>query len=173
MGAGNYASAQAQFSRVLKINKRFPKVYYNLGKAALESKDFPKALEMAQMEQHINPNIAESYLLAAEAYYRMGQYSSCASEYQKAIPKRPQTADIYINMARCYRLSGALESAVTILDQAAQKESGHPDIYKELGATFHMQGLLVEAYTAYERYLALAPNAPDRDDIERIMKELQ
>ncbi|MBY0314085.1 MAG: tetratricopeptide repeat protein [Bdellovibrionales bacterium] len=173
MGAGNYTSAQAQFSRVLKINKRFPKVYYNLGKAALESKDFTKALEMAQMEQHINPNIAESYLLAAEAYYRMGQYSSCATEYQKAIPKRPQTADIYINLARCYRLSGALESAVTMLDQAAQKESGHPDIYKELGATFHMQGLLVEAYTAYERYLALAPNAPDRGDIERIMKELQ
>lgn len=173
MQAGNYKSAQAQFERVLRINKRYPKVYYNLGKASMDSKDYEKAIQMAQMEQHINPNIAESYLLAAEAYYRMGQYSSCASEYQKALARRPQTAEIYISIARCYRLSGALESAVTMLDQAGQRESGNAEIYKELGATYHMQGLLVPAYAAYETYLSLAPNAPDKSDIERIMKELQ
>lgn len=175
MSAGNYKSAVAQFERVLKINKKYPRVYYNMGLASLESKDYDKAITMATQEKNINPNIAEPYILAAEAYTKLGQYQSCASEYQKAIVRRSQGAagaEIYINMAHCYRLSGALDAAIQMLDQAAQRESGNPEIYKELGAAFHMQGLLQEANSAYERYLHLAPNAPDKADIERIMKEL-
>jgi tetratricopeptide (TPR) repeat protein len=173
MEAGNYRSANAQFERVLKINKRYPRVYYNMGLSYLENKDYEKAIEMATQEKNINPNIAEPYLLAAEAYKKSGQYQNCASQYQKAIMRRPQGAEIYINMANCYRLSGALEAAIQMLDQASQRESGNGNIYKELGAVYHMQGLLPQAYSAYERYLQLSPNAGDRPDIERIMKELQ
>ncbi|MCB9073723.1 MAG: tetratricopeptide repeat protein [Bdellovibrionaceae bacterium] len=171
--AGNYKSALMQFERVRRINKNFPRVYYFIGKAAMETKDFPKAIEMATMEKQVNPHIAEPYLLAAEVYFKQGQYSLCASEYQKAIARRPQGAEIYINMARCYRLAGALDSAVQMLDQAAKRESGVAEIYKELGLTFHMQGLLPEAHTAYQRYINLAPNAPDRVEIETRMQELQ
>jgi tetratricopeptide (TPR) repeat protein len=173
MDAGNYKSANAQFERVLKINKKYPRVYYNMGLSYLEAKDYEKAIEMATQEKQINPGIAEPYLLAAEAYKKSGQYQNCAAEYQKAIMRRSQGADIYINMATCYRLSGALDAAIQMLDQASQRESGNANIYKELGAAYHMQGLLSEAYNAYDRYLSLSPNAADRPDIERVMKELQ
>lgn len=171
--AGNYKSAIAQFERVIKINKNFPRVYYYLGKAALENKEYEKAIEMASVEKTMNPSLAEPYLLAAEAHSKLGQFSNCASEYQKAIMRRPQSSEIYVNIARCYRLAGVLDSAIQMLDQAAQKESGNPEIYRELGSTFHMQGLMAEAYSAYERYLHLAPNAADRAEIERVMAELK
>jgi tetratricopeptide (TPR) repeat protein len=173
LNANNYKSALLQFERVKRINKNFPRVYYNIGKAALETKDYEKALEMATMEKNVNPNIAEPYILAAEVYYKQGQFGLCASEYQKAIARRPQGGEIYISMARCYRLAGALDSAVQMLDQAAQRGSGQAEIYKELGQALHMQGLLPEAHEAYKRYINLAPNAPDRDDIEKRMQELQ
>lgn len=173
LSSGNAKSATMQFERVKKINKNFPRVYYYLGKAAVEMKDYPRAIEMATMEKNVNPNIADPYILAAEVYYKLEQYSNCSNEYQKAIARRPQGADIYISIARCYRLSGALDSAVQMLDQAAQRESGNSEIYKELGQTFHMQGLLEQAKAAYDRYIQLSPNAPDRADIESKMKELQ
>jgi Flp pilus assembly protein TadD len=59
-----------------------------------------------------------------------------------------------------------------MLDKAAQIESGNANIYRELGAVYHMQGQRQEAYSAYERYLHLAPNASDRGAIEKVMKEL-
>lgn len=170
---GNPKSAVAQFERVLKINKRYPKVYYYLGKASLRKKDYARAIEMAEMEKKMNPNIAEPYILAAEAHAKLDQFSKCASEYQKAILRRPQGADIYIKMAHCYRRAGALDSAIAMLDQAAQRESGNPVIYKELGAVYHMQGLLIEAHSAYDKYLNLAPNAPDKGAILNIMSKLQ
>ncbi|MCC6138084.1 MAG: tetratricopeptide repeat protein, partial [Bdellovibrionaceae bacterium] len=173
LGAGNPQSAMLQFERVRRINKSFPRVYFYLGKTAVELKDFKKGLEMAELEKNVNPNIADPYILSAEIYYRQEQYTNCAHEYQKAIARRPQGADIYINMARCYRLSGALDSAVQMLDQAAQRESGNPEIYKELGQSYHMQGLIGNARTAYDKYLQLSPNAPDRAEIESRMGELQ
>ncbi len=173
MRAGSFKSAMAQFERVLKINKNFPRVYSQMGRAALENKEYDKAIEMAKTEKELNPSLAEPYILAAEAYYKQQQYQECASEYQKAILRRYQGTEIYINMARCYRLSGALDPAIQMLDKAAQLESGNAEIYKELGAVYHMQGLLPQAYSAYERYLSLAPNATDRENIEKIMKELQ
>ncbi len=172
MEAGSYKSAIAQFERVLKINKNFPRVYSQLGRAALENKDYTKAIEMAKMEKELNPSLAEPYILTAEAYYRQDQYQECAGEYQKAIMRRSQGTDIYIQMARCYRLSGALDPAIQMLDKAAQIESGNANIYKELGAIYHMQGQRQQAYSAYERYLHLAPNASDRGAIEKVMKEL-
>jgi tetratricopeptide (TPR) repeat protein len=171
--AGNSKSALLQFERVKRINKSFPRVYYYIGKAAVEAKDYKKGLEMAEMEKNVNPNIADPYILAAEIYFKQQQYSNCANEYQKAIARRPQGADIYINMARCYRLSGALDSAVQMLDQAAQRESGNAEIYKELGQAYHMQGQLGQAKAAYDRYINLTPNAPDRAEIEAKMEELQ
>ncbi len=173
MKADNYKSAIVQFERVLKINKNFPRVYSQIGRAALENKDYEKAINMAKAEKEVNPSLAEPYILMAEAYYKQEQYQECATEYQKAIMRRTQGTDIYINLARCYRLGGALDPAIQMLDKAAQLESGNADIYKELGAVYHMQGLLPQAYSAYERYLHLAPNAGDRENIEKIMKELQ
>jgi tetratricopeptide (TPR) repeat protein len=173
MRAGNYKYAMAQFERVLKINKNFPRVYSQIGRAALESKDYEKALEMAKREKDLNPSLAEPYILSAEAYYKQEQYQECASEYQKAIMRRSQGTEIYIQMARCYRLGGALDPAIQMLDKAAQLESGNAEIYKELGAVYHMQGLFQQAYSAYERYLHLAPNSTDREVVEKIMKELQ
>lgn len=173
LNAGNPKNAMAQFERVKRINKSFPRVYYYLGKTAVEMKDYKKGLEMAEMEKNVNPNIADPYILAAEIYFKQEAYTNCANEYQKAIARRPQGADIYINMARCYRLSGALDSAVQMLDQAAQRESGNPEIYKELGQAYHMQGLSGQAKAAYDRYINLAPNAPDRKEIETKMEELQ
>lgn len=173
LNAGNPASAKNQFDRVRRINKHFPRVYYYLGKTAVEMKDYKLGLEMSDMEKNVNPSLADSYILAAEIYYRQEQYTNCATEYQKAIARRPLGAEIYINMARCYRLSGALDSAVQMLDQAAQRESGNPEIYKELGQAYHMQGLLPQAKAAYTRYVDLSPNAPDRDEIEKRMEELQ
>lgn len=173
MSAGSYKSAISQFERVIKINKNFPRVYSQMGRAALENKEYERAIELAKIEKEMNPSLAEPYILTAEAHYKQEHYQECASEYQKAIMRRSQGTDIFIQMARCYRLAGALDPAIQMLDKAAQLESGNANIYKELGAVYHVQGQLQQAYSAYERYLHLAPNANDRANIERVMKELQ
>jgi tetratricopeptide (TPR) repeat protein len=161
-----------QFERALMINKNYPKAYYYIGKAAFMMGNLQKALDSAMAERRANPNIVESYLLAAEVYMVTRKYTQCTTEYQQAIKIRPQGGDNYVKLARCYRLSGSYDVAQSMLDIAADKESGHAEIYKERGALYQVQGDKEAAYKAYEKYLALSPNAVDKIDIEAMMSQL-
>ncbi len=163
---GKPKEALKQFERVLKINSRFPRAHVALGQMYLRTGDAKAALEETAREREINPGLRDSYILAAEAYFALKQYSNCAAEYQQAA-RGQRDASLLTKMARCYRLSGALDSAQSLLKQAQSIESGNPDVYKEQGAIFQMKGMADEAIAAYDTYLKLMPAAPDRAEIER------
>lgn len=173
LDAGKLNEAQKQYERVIKINSKYPKGHTQLGRVYLRLNNGKKALEEALAERAVNPELADSYLLAAEGYFSLKQYQNCAAEYQKAVSKLGQQTTVLVRMARCYRLAGALDSAGSLLRQAVTLESGNPDIYKEQGAIYHMKGMADEAVTNYDTYLRLAPNATDRGEVESRIRRVQ
>lgn len=165
--------AMLQFNRVITINKLYPLVHYQLGRAAMLLGDPKSALDYTAEEKKANPNLADAYLLAAEAHTVMGQYSACAGEYQKAIKLRPQQAMIYVKLAQCYRKSGNTDAATSMLNVASKKEDGLADIYKEYGAIYELKGDVNHAIESYNQYFVLDPDAPDREQIEERINALQ
>jgi len=165
--------AELQFRRVLTINKLYPLVHFQLGRAALQRNDPKAALDLTGEEKKANPNLADAYLLAAEAHTLMSQYSACATEYQVAIKLRPQQAIIYVKLAQCYRKAGNLDAAMAMLNVSATKEPGLPDIWKEQGAIYELKGDTVHAIESYQQYFVLDPDAPDRAQIEERINALQ
>ncbi len=155
--------ARIQFLRTVKVNNRFPLAHYYLGQIALQQNNSKEALRQAEEERKVNSGSAP-YLLSAEAYTSMEKYTLCGREYQKAIQISPQSSETYIKLARCYRKSGNTDVAKSMLDQAKRIESGNPLIYRELGAIYELEGNR-DALQAYEKYLILAPNAPDASEI--------
>ena len=173
LDAGKIQEAARQYERVLKINMRYPKGHVQLGRTYLRLGNSKKALEEALAERAINPELVDSYLLAAESYFNLQQYGNCAGEYQKAVSKQGPGSAVLVRMSRCYRLSGALDSATSLLREAVTLESGNPDIYKEQGAIYHMKGMADEAIKNYDTYLRLAPNATDRAEVESRIRRVQ
>ncbi|MFS4458992.1 tetratricopeptide repeat protein [Bdellovibrio sp. HCB2-146] len=167
-----YDEAIQQFKRVQRLNPNYPRTFYYIGKSAYAAGDFATALEAAKQEKRQNPNIADSYILAAEVYAAKKQFGECAGEYAYAMKLRPQGADIYVKSAQCYRQSGSLEVAEDMLSLAAARENGYAEIYREQGAIYEMKGDGRSAAQAYNKYLGLSPNAPDRAEIEMKLQRL-
>lgn len=167
--------ARQQFQRVLRVNKDYPLVHYFLGRAALQLGSASEAIDQANLEKAKNPNLADPYLLAAEAYTELKQYSACAGEYQQAVNLRQGAlgSDIYVRLARCYRMSGNIDAALSMINQASELESGNPEVYKEHGAIYEVRQEGVKAIEAYNQYLVLAPNAADRELIEQRINMLK
>ena len=161
-----YDEAIQQFRRVQRLNPNYPRTNYYIGKAAFSSGDLNGAMEAAKAEKKLNPNVADSYILAAEIYTSRKQFQECAGEYSQAMKLRPQGAEIYVKAAQCYRQSGSLDVAEDMLALAAARESGYAEIYREQGAIYEMKGDARSAATAYNKYIGLSPNAPDRAEIE-------
>lgn len=164
--------ALAKLELVKKINPDFPKVSYLMAKCYLELNDYQKAIEMIKEEKTRNPNIADSFILAAEIFYRKSQFKECAAEYSAAIKMRPSSAELYVKAAICYRSSDAIDIAEDMLAVALQKESGYPEIYREQGYIFEKKNNRPQAVLSFERYLLLSPNAADREIVETKIKQL-
>lgn len=171
LDTSRFDEAIQQFKRVQRLNANFPRTHYYIGKAAFSSGDFATALESSVAEKKLNPNVADSYILAAEVYTARKQFAECAAEYSQAMKLRPQGAEIYVKSAQCYRQSGSLEVAEDMLTMASARESGYAEIYREQGAIYEIRGDGRSAAQAYNKYLGLSPNAPDRAQIEnKIMR---
>ncbi|MFN7262921.1 MAG: tetratricopeptide repeat protein [Pseudobdellovibrionaceae bacterium] len=166
MEMNKFSEAIIQFQRALKVNSQYPKINFYIGKAAYESGNYELGLQSADAERQLNPNLADSYILAGEIYSASKQFQKCANEYQQAVRLRPVGSDLYVKLARCHRQAGSPEVAESMLNIAATQESGNPEIYKELGAVLEVRGDRPAAVKAFEKYLGLSPNAPDRRDVE-------
>ncbi|MCC2680342.1 MAG: hypothetical protein K0R29_2918, partial [Pseudobdellovibrio sp.] len=169
--AKNY-QALTKLELVKKINPDFPKVSFTMARCYLELGDYDKALEMIADEKKRNPSIADSYILAAEIYYRRAQFKECATENSQAIKLRPSSAELYVKASVCYRNSDSLDIAEDMLEMAKEKESGYAEIYRELGYINDKKGQRREAITNFEKYLVLSPNALDRDDVNKEITRL-
>ncbi|MEK2689495.1 tetratricopeptide repeat protein [Bdellovibrio sp. GT3] len=167
-----YDAAIEQFKRVQRLNANYPRTWYYIGRAAFASGDLNGAAEAAKQEKKLNPNVADAYVLAAEVYSARKQFTECAGEYSQAMKLRPQGAEIYVKAAQCYRQSASLEVAEDMLALAAARESGYADIYREQGAIYETRGDIRSAAQAYNKYLGLSPNAPDRAEIENKLNRM-
>jgi tetratricopeptide (TPR) repeat protein len=167
-----FVQAIDNFKKALKINPYYPRIFLSIGRAYLAKGDLDEAKKAAIDEKSRNPNLSDPYILAAEVDYAQKQFADCAAEYGQAIKLRPQGAELYVKAARCYRLSSSIEVAQDMLSLAKQRENGYAEIYREQGALFQLKGDNEAALEAYQIYLELAPNAPDRDQVVRIVKQL-
>jgi predicted Zn-dependent protease len=67
---------------------------------------------------------------------------------------------------------GDPEKAVEHLEKAIELDREYGEAYRELGTAHYMAGDRKKAIAAYQRYLKLTPNAPDRDQITASIEEL-
>jgi tetratricopeptide (TPR) repeat protein len=163
---GQFKEAITQFQRALAVNPLFPRAYIQIGRAAFSEKNYDLALKSAMQEKNINPNIADSYILAGDSYMMMRDYVKSAEQFQEAVKRRPKSADLYVKIARCQIATGNFDVAESMLTIAANLESGLPEIYREQGIIFEKRNDLRAAVQAYSKYLLLAPNAVDRNEID-------
>jgi tetratricopeptide (TPR) repeat protein len=164
--------ALTKFELVRKINPDFPKVSYMIAKCYLELGDYDRAMEMIREEKSRNPNIADSYILAAEIFSRKSQYKECAAEYSAAIKIRPNKAELYVRASACYRNSDAVDIAQDMVDMAFQRESGFAENFREQGYVAEKTGDKPRAVTCLKLYLNYSPNALDRNAVESKIRQL-
>lgn len=170
-----FAESITPFRKALNINENKPMIRYYLGRAYYGMGEYKEALDWAKSEIEYHPRTADGYILAGQIQAKTENFKACSEQYQIAVGLRDskkQKAELYIQLARCQRQSANLDGAQASLDIALTMESGSADIYREQGSIFESKGDLPAAAAAYNKYLTLSPNAPDKNEVENRINSL-
>jgi len=119
----------------------------------------------------VQPVILDNAVLDLQA----GRFLAARKELQKFSTLSPTDARPHYYLGESYRRendSKERDQAVPAYERAIALDQSYADPYRGLGTLYYQTGKKREARVAFERYLALAPDAADRAYIERYLQEL-
>ena len=175
------------------------KALKEMGTSKSDKETLLEAIKTAEQEIERNPTYVDSYLLIADAYYILGGvllkqakklssnspnysevysemiswYKLCSRSYQKAMDLALQPGQAYISLARCQRLSGQVDLAVVSARKAGELDTSNPLIWIETALIYEQEGNQRAALKAYEKYLLIFPNAPNKEEVLGKIKKLE
>ena len=142
----DYKSASKSFETVLKINPQFAAARTALGLTFLYRNKTAEASREAQKAIAANPTIADAYYILGVARLRKGANLEAVENADKAIKLRPEFAPPYL--LKTEALVGFIGDAL-----APEPTASREELNKRYG----------NAIEALEKYLKLAPNAPNNE----------
>jgi cytochrome c-type biogenesis protein CcmH/NrfG len=102
------------------------------------------------------------------------RYNEAIEAYGKALELDPDNVNVRVDRGVCYRRIGRSDKAVEHFRKGIATDPRHLMARKNLGVVLAYDfNKYDEAADSFEKYLEMAPTAPDRAQIEGIVKELR
>ena len=169
---GAYLEAIKTFNNILERLKSYPQVYYYLAKIYMEQKKFEDALVLAQKEIDGNPELYYGYYIRGEIYRRMGKYPLAIKSLEKAISIDANSVETLIALGWISLRQNFVEKARELYLRAKNRDENNPEVRKQLGLIYQDIGQGALAIDELKVYLQLKPDAPDKRDIEFLIRRL-
>lgn len=111
--AGEFEKAEADFSRVIEMNRGFAKAYFNRGEVRTRlANKLQEAVRDYTQAIRLNPQDSASYNSRGFAWYTLEQRGQALSDYNQAIRLDDQNYEAYTNRGNLYADLGRLTEAI-------------------------------------------------------------
>jgi tetratricopeptide (TPR) repeat protein len=168
-----FDEAILEFTEVKSMLGSYPRVHFQLARVYLAKNDVAKAKEMAQKELDLNPNLDAAHFIMGEVHRVNKEYREAILKYERAISLDPRSVDALVAMATIRIAQNYAKEAIELLSRALKEDVNNPIIHKLLGDAFRAAGQRAMAREKYEDYLKINPVAPDKDQIESLIRNLK
>jgi tetratricopeptide (TPR) repeat protein len=153
MRMGKSDEAKALLLQVIAANPKRATDLAMAGELFMQSGDLPRAAELLNRAEAIEPNVHSEVLLAV-TYLKLKQPARAKSILDRARARAPKNPDVFRAVATFYRESHDYQSAIKALQQI-QRPS--PEVMGELGYTYELAGMKKEAAQTYVKAANAGP----------------
>jgi len=102
------------------------------------------------------------------------RFAEAIISYQRALDLDPKNVDVRVDMGTCYRGVGQPERAIEEYKKGMKYNPRHAMAYLNSGIVYANDlKKNAEALKSFEKYLELAPNAPNAADIRQEIQRLK
>ena len=135
----------------------------------------PSPMEIEQLKSTAQnaPKNAHAWISLGDALMDSRRFGEAIEAYQKGLELDPKNVNARVDMGTSFRAIGKFDKAVEEYRKALKVNPNFPNGRRNLGvvlATDLHQNK--EAIVELQKYLELAPNAPDAADIKQLIQQL-
>ena len=134
----------------------------------------PAELQQLETIAKTNPGNVNAWIALGNAQMDAQRFAEAIISYQRALDIDPKNVDVRVDMGTCYRGVGQPEKAIEEYKKGMQYNPRHPMAYMNSGVVYAFDlGKKNEAIKSFEKYLELAPSAPNADQIRDQIRKLK
>ena len=121
-----------------------------------------------------DPKNVDAWISLGNMMMDTSRFSEAADAYEKALAIDPRNVDVRVDMGTCYRNMGNPDMAAKAYRKALELNPQHLTAHKNLGIVlaYDLKDT-ASAVKEFEAALAIAPNAPDADQLRQKIQELK
>jgi len=169
---GLFEEAFASIKKALSIDPRNIDAYNFLGLAYTNAGRFKEAEEIFQECLKVDPTVAMTYNNLATMFLQQKQYNKALPNYEKAVQFDPVMGTAYNGLGVIYAALDQPQKALIHWEKAVQIDPYQVDALLNIGYYYAKRNEKDKARVAFESFLAKAPPAEYRADIQKVQRHL-
>jgi tetratricopeptide (TPR) repeat protein len=136
----------------------------------------PAMMQIDQLQQaaRMAPKNAQAWIELGNALMDTQRYGEAIDAYDKALALDPKNVNVLVDQGTCYRGIGKFDKAVEQYRKALKIDPKFPNGHRNLAVVlaYDLKNTK-EGIKEFQKYLEIAPNAPDVETIRQTVRELQ
>ncbi|HEV8370280.1 MAG TPA: tetratricopeptide repeat protein [Pyrinomonadaceae bacterium] len=159
----------------IKLRPAYPAAQVGLARLLMDLNQFEKAHSAIDAARRTRPSYAEASAVEGRIYREAAFTEEAIKSFRRSIREgNGFQPEAHVGLARVLEEKGQFAEAVVEYRKAIdQLSDSEPVIYQMLGAAYEKLEKPKEAVSAYEKYLALAPNGSFAAAIRSILDQLK
>ena len=170
---GNIEEALKHFKLSVQINFNYPLAHFHIAGIAVSMGNFNEAENEYKKEIQINPHLKESYLAFGNLLASQEKFDQAQENYRMYIRLDPSNTDVYLKLGTIHALQKRFETAIEFFKTALEKNPDEGYAYFQLGIIYKELERKSDALEAFENYLRVSPDAPNVEQVKKVIKDLK
>ena len=134
----------------------------------------PQQLENLRTLANMNPGKADGWINYGNSLMDSQKFSEAIEAYSKALAIDPKNVDVRVDLGTCNRNLGKTDVAIAEFRKAVTLNPSHLNAHRNLGVVLAFDKKdRAAGIKEFEKYLELAPNAQDADQIKSVVADLK
>lgn len=156
--AGQHATAQSLYKKILKSNPAHIDANYMLGTLLAETGQASNALKYMKQAEHQAPTSQYIKNNLGNVYRMLGNYDDASAKYNEALSIQPDMTQALNNLAIVQRRLSDNQQAIALYKSAISVSPGFVEAHYNLGKSYWDEGQYDDALACFKRVLELEPD---------------
>lgn len=171
--SGKLVEAAKWFQRVQEKLPSYPKVLYYIAKIDFLSNDIDEAQKKIERNIKENGETDDDLVFLAEIQVKKENIIEAENLYKRAQKINPKSYFAIVGLADLSTKRNNHDLALDLYKRAMKLKSDEPLVHKKIGDVYRQLGQGALAIEAYKMYLEMAPEAPEKSNLESYINLMQ